>query len=283
MFSRRWLINYALLLLIGLFAFLGFMPDDPQESTSAKAIPGLSADRVKSLEILTADFHFGLGLDQGNWFIEHPVRWPANRFNVEHLLQIADATTDSQFPAAGKDLAEFGLQQPYALMQLNETRVTFGISHTIGERRYVLIDSIVYLLPDIYYPFIQQGAVALIDRRLIPSSLNLQSLTQENLTLTRDEQRGWHAVDSQSISADWITQRISNWQDLEASRVTTLKAAAEPLQRVEAMLADGTRLEFQVISSTPELIIANPGLGLQFHFTEDQYQQLLARPDEASS
>ena len=283
MLSRRWLINYALVLLIGLFAFLGFKHDDPEESPQARAIPGLSADLIDSLEIQTADSRFVLGRKQGDWLIEDPFQWPANRFNVDHLLQITEAKTGSQFPAAGKDLAEFGLQHPYALLQLDQTRITFGISHTIGERRYALIDDTVYLLPDVYYPFIQQGVVALIDRRLVPPSLQLQSLKLEHSTLKRDGDRGWQAVDSQSISADWIAQRISSWQGLEASRVTSLKAAAEPLQRVEATLQDGTRLDFQVISTQPELIIANPALGLQFHFTEDQYQQLLAQPDAASS
>lgn len=283
MHSRRWLVNAALVALIGLFALLGYRVDFETDSGESAGMLDLAAEDVRRLEIRTAEADFSLRRDGQHWMLENPIQWPANQFNVEHLLNITDARTESSFSAEGQDLARFGLDQPIAELRLNDIAVAFGINHTIGERRYTRVGPSVYLLPDVYLPFMLQGVLALVDRRLLPPSLLPQSLDLGQIELTRDADAGWRVSNGAAVEEDWITRRIANWQNLEASRVRSLDPSLAPQQRVQARLENGASIEFQVLSSNPELVIAQPELGLQFHFSAEQYRQLLALPDETAS
>ena len=281
--SGRWLINAALVGLIGVFAVLGYYGDRQTGTDDSGNLFGFGAEDVQRVEIRTANSAFRLRRERTAWMLEQPVRWPANRANVERLLQITEARTDSSFAAEGQDLAQFGLQQPSGELLLDDTPVVFGVTHNIGERRYARIGPTIYLLPDVYLPFMIQGVETLVDRRLLPPSLALQSLRLGNLELTRDDERRWRAANLAGATPDWVEHRVANWRDLEASRVRPLDKTAAPKQSLQATLESGTKLEFQVLSLKPEIVIANPLLGVQFHFPEDRYPQLLSAADEIAS
>jgi len=128
-----------------------------------------------------------------------------------------------------------------------------------------------------------QGIETLVDRRLLPPSLSLQSLHLTGLELTRGDDRQWRARNDPKVTQEWAERRIAHWGTLEASRIRSLDRTSAPKQSVQATLESGTRLEFQVLSVRPEIVIAHPRLGLQFHFPEDHYQKLLSAPDEIAS
>jgi hypothetical protein len=114
--------------------------------------------------------------DGNAWDIESPIRWPANNINVERLLDVVNSQTESRLDAAEIDLATLGLDFPRAMLRLNDTQVLFGATNNIGGRRYTMIDSTVFLLPDIHLPFISQGLTGLVDRRLTPRKLSPSAL-----------------------------------------------------------------------------------------------------------
>jgi hypothetical protein len=78
-----------------------------------------------------------------------------------------------------------------------------------------------------------------------------------------------------------LAQLAENWQGLEAIRVKAFDAGNTPRQKIEVLLANGEGLEFFLMSIDPEIVIANPQIGLQYHFGADLYYQLIAlRRDE---
>jgi hypothetical protein len=281
--SGRWLINLALVALIGLFAFLGYHGGRQTDTDSSGGIFEFGAEQVKRLEVRTESTAFALRRERTAWQLEQPVQWPADRASVERLLQITKAESDSGFAAENRDLAQFGLAQPSGELLLDDTPVVFGVTHNIGERRYTRIGSTIYLLPDIYLPFMLQAVESLVDRRLLPPSLALQSLKLDGFELTRADDGQWQAHNQPGLTPEWVQRRIANWRNLEASRVRSLATGAAPKQSVHATLESGTSLEFQVLSVTPEIVIAHPRLGVQFHFPEDHYPKLLSPPDEINS
>ena len=43
-----------------------------------------------------------------------------------------------------------------------------------------------------------------------------------------------------------------------------------------AILENGSEIEFHLMSIKPEIVIARPDLGVQYHFSEKQYYDLLS-------
>ena len=73
-----------------------------------------------------------------------------------------------------------------------------------------------------------------------------------------------------------MQQLVGNWQDLQASRVKAYSTTNSAQQKILVRLGDGSSLEFFLLSISPEIIIANPTIGLQYHFDKSYYYQLIS-------
>ncbi len=280
MLSRRWIINYVLIILIIVFTYIGNRYDVKTGFQAEKTLSPLRPAEVESMEIQTADESIALRRLGQAWSLEAPIKWPANQINVARLLEIVDTPIESSLPADEIDLSTLGLEFPRARLRLNQQSILFGETNNIGQRRYVMIDSTVYLLPDNHLPFISQGLAGLIDRRLLPRSLALRSLNLPDFELTRDGNDGWQADDDR-LDEERLAELVADWQGLEAARVQPYRAGATPREKITARLEDQRELEFFLMSIEPEIVIANPELGLQYHFGDEFYYRLIAlREDE---
>ncbi len=283
MFSRRWIINYVLVVLIVIFTYVGNRFGVETGYQPQQSITGLKPENIESVQIQTADATLTLKRDSSGWMLESPIRWPANSANVERLFGIASTETDSRLAADEIDLATLGLQFPKATLRLNDTQVLFGATNNIGARRYTMIGSTVFLLPDVHLPFISQGLPGLVDRRLLPLRFRLSVLRLPEFELSRNEKNAWRLMDIDGIGQTQISELVENWQGLEASRVKLFNATTIPRHKIEVQLEDGQSHEFFVMSIEPEIVIANPQIGLQYHFRADLYYQLISlRADEIS-
>ena len=283
MFSRRWIINYVLVVLIVIFTYVGIRFDVQTGFQPQQHITGIKPENIESVEIQTADTALALKRDNGGWMLESPVRWPANDVNVERLLTIASVETDSRLAANEIDLATLGLKFPKAILRLNDTEVLFGATNNIGARRYTMVGSTVFLLPDQHLPFITQGLTAMVDRRLLPRTGELTVFKLPGFEISRDDNNTWQLIDANGFEQGQIATLVENWQNLRASRVKLFSANKMPRQKIRVLFADGQNLEFFVMSIDPEIIIANPQIGLQYHFPAKLYYQLISlRADEIS-
>jgi hypothetical protein len=281
MLSRRWLINYVLIVLVVVFTYIGNRYGVETGYQPQKRISALKPADIQTISMQTADTSLALKRSQNGWTLEAPVRWPANNINVERLLTILNNETDSRLGADEIDLASIGLQYPTAILQLNDTQILFGATNNIGERRYILIGSTVFLLPDIHLPFLSQGLSGFVDRRLLPRSFDLVALKLPEVEIIRENGTDWRSIDSTAFPGEQVRQLVENWQGLEAKRLQPLDSRGLPRQKLHLRLRDGSELEFFVMSIEPELVIANPELGVQYHFPRDLYYQLISlRADE---
>lgn len=284
MFSRRWIINYILIFLIVLFTYIGNRFDVETGYQPQQNVTSLEPESIETMEIKTADAELMLRREDGGWMLESPIRWPANDGDVERLLAITSVKTDSRLAADEIDLDTLGLQFPMASLRLNDTLVLFGGTNNIGARRYTMVDSTVYLLPDMLLPFITQGLTGIVDQSLLPRSFELSALKLPDQEITRDASNAWRLIDANGIEQEQISKLVDNWQNLQALRVKPFSAEKMPQHKITAQLADGRNQDFFVMSIDPEIIIANPEIGLQYHFPADLYYQLISlRADEASA
>ena len=282
MLSKRWIVNALLVALIIGLAFAGafFEPGDTVEKKPT--ISQLTADEVDTIEIETGDLQLRLQRGSNGWNIESPINWPAQENNVRRLLSILKIEADALSDIADVDLAALGLQQPKASMRFNGIPLLFGATNNIGERRYAMLEDKLYLLPDVHLVFVNQGLAGLVDRRLLPGRQGIVSLRLPDLELRLDENNLWRSNQAIEFSQASLLRLVDNWRDLQATRISNLDLELPPRQLIELELADGEVIEFLLMSEDPEIVIAHPNLGLQYHFRRDYHDQLITLSVDAS-
>ncbi|MCP4470621.1 MAG: DUF4340 domain-containing protein [Gammaproteobacteria bacterium] len=283
MLSKRWIVNYVLLVLIAALIYAGLRVDEESVSEASAGISKLTAQDIDRLEIESGDSLLKLKRSDGAWMIEAPINWPADGANIERLLGIVDIEASALGNAADVDLAPLGLHHPVAALRFNDSRLVFGTNNNIGARRYTMIESKIYLLPDAHLPFISQGLAGAVDRHLLPQRFVPQSLQLPDFDIRRDDDNGWLSTQARHFTSEQLGQLIANWQGLEASRITRFTLGAASLHVIELQLTDGRIMEFLLISTDPEIVIANPQIGVQYHFQSDYHNRLISRDGDEIS
>lgn len=276
MWARLWL-NLGLLLLVLLLALLayyqpGLAPEAPVKLTS------LGAQQVTRLRIEQAgQAPLLLEKQAGKWHITQPVQMEANTLRVETVLRLAETESLARFPA--RDLEKFKLDVPQLRVWLNDVSIAFGDSAPLGQQRYLLLDDTVHLVADEVYYYLSGGLPLFAANTLLPRDAQLQSLTLPGFSLSRADGR-WRLDPSREVSMDDIVQFLDAWRGAQALQVTRYQG--RPGQgRVTAVLQDGAALEFSILAREPELILARPDLGLQYHLGGGGGQRLLQLPQAA--
>jgi hypothetical protein len=276
MLSNRWILNLLLMLAIAALVLAGLYLGKPQDGDRDPVISELKPADVSRIEIRAGDSNLRLIRGAEGWSIQSPVDWAAHDANVGRLLSVLKASASPIADAADVDLEPLGLESPGASLRFNDTELRFGGSNNIGERRYVMLDSKLYLLPDVYLAFAAQGMAGLADRRLLPRRYPLQSLQLPALKITREDDESWRAEPDSGYSQEQLSRLIDNWQELQASRVKSHDGARDEGRPIVARLQDGSSIEFRLLAIEPEVVIVNPRIGLQYHFRADFHDQLIS-------
>jgi hypothetical protein len=274
--SRRWLVNCALILVIAALIYAGLRFDAELGKNSSPRISTLKAEEINRIELQVDALQLTLQRDGDGWRITAPVEWPADAANVERLLSILKLESSLLAKLSDVDPQALGLQPPKATLRLNDTTLAFGDTNNIGGRRYVLIDSSLYLVPDIHLAFAAQGIPGIVDRRLLPGRYDITALRLPELEIRRNSEEQWQSTRNANTTPEQLELLVGNWQALPASRITRFDADAGAGEPIEARFSDGRHIDFLLLSSAPEIIIANPRIGLQYHFRASLYDQLLA-------
>ena len=283
MLSKRWIVNYILLVLIAALTYAGLRVDEDSGSETPAGISTLTVEGIDALEIESGDSLIRLTKRDGAWSIDSPINWPAHNASIERLLSIVDIEASALGDASGVDLAPLGLHQPVATLRFNGSELLFGTNNNIGARRYAMIESKVYLLPDAHLPFVSQGLAGVVDRYLLPQRFVPQSLQLPDFDIRRGDDNGWHSPQAPHLASARLGQLVANWQNLKASRITRFTPGAASLKVIGLQLADGQGMEFLLMSTDPEIVIAHPHIGLQYHFRSDYYNQLISPDDDEMS
>ena len=283
MLTQRWLINGLLVLVIAVLAVIGYRLDPSPQPAANPAQNKIDTAAIERIEIQIADQQLLLQRQQASWVMLEPLRWPADRAAVERLFRIVDNGAAMPLDDADIDLAKLGFDNPPARLRLGETEISFGIVNNIGERRYTLIDSALYLLPDIHLPLILQGSSGFLDRRLLPPVFEITVLSLPGFELRRNADGAWQAVGQENISAATLAALVDNWQALEPTRIGVYQDPRAPTARIVAKPRDGEPIELLLLATDPDIVIANPALGSQYHFHGELYDRLFTPSSDENS
>jgi hypothetical protein len=269
--SRLLLNLFLLLLVIALAAYLLLSQED--EQTASGQLTTLSADEINRITITHNERVISLDKSSDTWLMLSPIEAHANAFRINTLLKLLETVSHADYKAASLDLDKYGLASATTAIELNDTRITFGIINPINNLRYILINDTVHLIDDHFYPLLSSQTGTLVARELIPASAEITKMVLPDVTLSKDKSGNWQT--SQPLGSDAIISLLHEWQHGQAFGVHNYMER-ESLGTIQVFLANTSEpIEFQITDTEPWLILARPDLDIEYHFNLEFYDRLL--------
>ncbi len=292
--KNRWILNLVMLALVaGLVAFLYLRPqtnnDGPvQYEVTTLKLADFNAIKVEFPTQAPTTFEKVDGL----WRMTAPYKTRADQLSVQRILSIIAAKTKDKFSAADKE--KFGLTNPQLRLKLSGVTGTeefiFGTFNTVTDEQYVAYKDSVYLLPSSYADAATAQPIEIVDKTPLaqPEAKQIAGFDYAHLEQWEDIGLQVDIVDGKwktNAPKAKITQNELNewldysWKQAQAKQVelyTPDRKIIYPSFKIK--LKDGTKVHFDKIQESPDLLLARPDEGLLYHFSNDVGFNMLNPP-----
>lgn len=274
--GSRTLLNLGLLAAVALLALLAIYEPGKEKPKEEPHLVQLSRDSISTLRIERVNGPtIVLQRQQGSWRMTEPLQIGVNDFRINSLLRIGELNSLGQFAAAPEALAQYGLQSPNATLIINgTTRIEFGNSTPIDQRRYVRVGDTVHLIADNYYYHLIGAPTTYASNSVLDSKQSLVRLELPGLLLAQQEGKWSATPQPDNFSADQVTQLLDHWRHAQALEVAPYDGRKGEM--VTLTFADSDEpVIFLITERTPELILARPELKVQYHLPASSVAELL--------
>lgn len=269
-------LNLALLALVALLGAFAYFRPGLKAPVQA---PPVAADATALSDVRIAlagkpEIHL---VRKGEaWRMRAPLDFPADAALMQGLLDSLDAPLERGFPAAGADLAKYGLDKPLARLWLDGKEYAFGLLQPVSKQRYVLTQGRVKLIDDYVFYRAARDAYSWLDHRLLPEGARITAMQLPQATLSQDAKGAWQiAPADRSLTGKDLTRFIGGWQKAIASSVAPY-AKAKSLGEVSFQLAGVKQpLRMQVLDDPDYLVLARPDLGFEYQIDIRLLQTLM--------
>lgn len=276
--STRSLLNLAMAgIVIGLALAAWFRPglEPPAAPQPVTQLDPAQVNHIRIVRRQQPPLTFTRQTD--GWLLAGDPPLPASPFQIHALLALLTAQADRHYPADTLDPGELGLDPPQASVILDDTTtLLIGNTEPLDNMRYIQYDTTVFLVEDRYQHLINANRTNFIERRLLDDSAVITRLTLPDLELTRSADGNWELTpDNPDISADAIQQLLTNWLQASALYVRAYETGTATGQITLELAGNEPPLVFEVVARAPELILARPDLGIEYHFSNGAEERLL--------
>jgi hypothetical protein len=277
--KSRWLINIVLLLLI--VAIAVFLRLDKKSAPQAVQGYEVSALKLASFDAISIEHPTKAAVvlkkENGLWALEKPYKARTNQKAVYAILSILAARSTDKFTA--NDPAKYGLDSPELKLRLNDELFIFGTHNPVTGDQYVSYKEAVYLLPPLYAENAEIQIVELLDKSPITATekitgfdfSHLEQWQATGLKITLDNKQWTSSITGakidQKVMQEWFESYWTNMQVQSVEPYTPNRQETFP--SFEVQLADGKKVHFDKLQESPELILARPDEGIQYHIASD--------------
>jgi hypothetical protein len=278
--SARTLLNLALALLALLLAAVVWLRPGLEPETAPAAITALEPGQVSSINITRLQgAPLGFSKQDGAWFLDGDPHVPADAFQLRAILALLQAASIRSYPAEALDLIGLGLDPPQASVMFNGTRVAIGNIEPIDRLRYIKTDTTIHLVEDRYQHLLNAGFNNFVRRHLLPEEASIIALQLPGLSLQLGDDINWQRIpDDPDTSADAINALLNNWLRASALYVRRFEPGAYEDTISLTMRGENEPVVFTLISREPDLVLARPEWGIQYHLAADAGAGLLSLP-----
>ena len=270
--SQRFLINLGLLFcIIGLAVFLTSDRDD-EVVEQVVTLTDIDPENIHVIHIERRDLDDIIFQKQGDhWDMQSPFNLPANSSRIKVMLKLLQAHSYDHFSAPDNDLTPYMLAVPAVSIVLNDTRIAFGDTSPLEEKlRYVLVKDTVHIINDSLFHQLQTSATFFLNPKLIPPDAKIKTVHLPELTIDNTENGKVSVAHHQIINA---------WKQMESVSVRNYEEM-EPIDTIKLELTSGEIIEFIILSARPNLILARPDMGIQYHISNTDSDSLFPTKPE---
>lgn len=276
--KRRWLLNAGLLGLIAALAWIVAHRMGQEQDIPGPPLTGLPAAAVAHVRIERPE-QPAIAIEKtgSEWKLTAPLPARANRLNVETLLRVLSAPSETRFPAAAAGLSQYGLEKPSARVRLENEEIAFGALHPLNNRIYVLHNNEVALIPGYHLSAATYPYTNFIDSRLFEEDRKLTSLRLPGFTLSLKDGVWRRQPVDKKLSSDRINDFASEWQNARALSVDKY-SGKESIGRIDVTsIRNGKneKLPLGILAHKPDFILHRQDENLEYHFTEETGKRLL--------
>jgi len=211
------------------------------------------------------------------WWLQEPFRAPIDPLRMQALLNISKAKVHSQYPLAGLNLVEFGLQPPHGVLKLGEVELRFGDKSPSG-KRYVSSAGKLYLLDDQHLPLLAANARELVQRRPFDPQLELTLIETPHIRI--EKKAGLWVLSESGTPALAAEQLAESWHFSLAEAVLPLQT--EPQGAWLTLATEKRQWRYQVINEAPLTLLPEGG-GYLLRFSAALSHELLFLPKRAET
>ena len=291
--KNRWILNLILLVVVaGLVSFLYLRPKQDAVKENSYEVSSYKLAEFNAIKVeFPAKAAVTFEKVNGFWNLTAPYKTRADQASVQRILAIIAASSSQKIVT--DDLQKFGLHQPSIKLTLfrdknNAEEFLFGTFNPLNDEQYVSHRNTVYLISNDYGSAASSQVIELIDKAPLKPTEKVAGFDFSHLEQWEESRLNVDLVDGQwkvSIENAKPTQNEMNeWADY--SWIHTRAKSVElytPDRKVthpsfEVKLADGSKVHFDKIQESPELILARPDEGLMYYFPQDEGFVMLNPP-----
>ncbi|HSI25210.1 MAG TPA: DUF4340 domain-containing protein [Methylotenera sp.] len=291
--KKRWLLNLVMLCVVaGLIAFLYLRP---KQGAEQEATYEISNYKLAEFNAISVEFPTKAAVTfekvNGLWRLTAPYKTRADQPSVQRILGIIAAKTQEKIVST--DLEKFGLNNPAIKLKLyrnkdNVEEFLFGTHNPVNDEQYVAHKGIIYLLPNIYAEAASTQVIEMVDKAPLKTTEKVAGFDFSHLEQWEESRLNVDLVDGNwkvSIAnAKPQQNELNEW--LDYSWVHNLAKSVEfytPDRKTtypsfQVKLADGSKVHFDKIQESPEMILARPDEGIMYHFPPDSGFTMLNPP-----
>jgi hypothetical protein len=272
--GTRVLLNLGLAVLVLALVLVIWL--DPGREGEAPRLTGLAAGAVTRIVIRHGgDDEIRIERGNGQWRMSAPLQAAANEFRIEPLLRVVEATSHARFEAVAGELSRYGLDPPRAVLRADDVEIAFGDTEPIDHRRYMRVGATVHLVEDHYLHRLQAGYPAFVSNRLLPDGGRPVRVELPQFTIAQDALGRWTIEPERDVPIDALDRLVDAWAEARAIIVDRYHGdVAQGTVRV-TLEGEVQALEFLVMESEVDLVLALPGSGLVYHLGSEQGARMM--------
>lgn len=277
--THRWWLNLALLIfIVALGALVWYRVGHPPQDSKPR-LTQLDADAIRRISIERPNRPPTVieRTDDG-WRLAAPIRARADNFVVDGLLRVVNARIDARIKPEDSDLARYGLAPPALRLRLDDAEIGFGEQHPLKDQRYVQYANAIYLVSSSYYAPAAAKVTNFIDARLIEPGRKPVAFKLPGFTLAQKDGTWERQPEIKSLSSDRINAFVDEWRHARALQVEQY-SGDKPHEQVTIEFEEPnhqrSQLTIAVLQRKPELVLARPDEGLEYHFPAETAARLL--------
>ena len=271
MFSSRLLLNFGLVIFLGLLISLALFNGSEEINTSA--FSSLKKTDVNIIQIKRNEKNIKIFQPGSSWNIKEPIHVEADNFRIHSILSILSAADNDYYDINKTDYEKFSLDKPLATLTLNQQEFLFGSTSSVNNKRYVLTNKKLFLIDDTIYPLIASGFKNIMSRKLFSSHVNLSEISFDSVRVYQNKKHSWTS-DDLTTSSDELKKFVDNWKHIQAYAVSN---APTPYTGTKVTFKTESKKTIVLFLQKTDIntVVINPDLGLSYQFDNSAFDSLI--------